>query len=104
LVAFAVSRRTREIGIRMAIGATTRDVLGMFMRQGLRPAWFGLPIGLALSLVMVQTMPGFVTGARFDMRLFVLVVPAIVATVLFATFVPARRASRVNPTEALRYE
>jgi predicted permease len=105
LVAFAVARRTREIGIRMAIGATTTDIVALFLRQGMRPAWVGLPLGLVLSGVIVRVLPALVLSTdRLDVRFYAVVVPAVTGLVMLAAFIPARRAARVNPMVALRYD
>ena len=106
LVAYSATRRTREIGIRMAIGATAPTVLRMVLRQGLALALTGLVIGLAASFGA-----GALLAAAFpsgdDQRDFVslaIVAPVVLIVTMLATYVPARRASRVNPMEALRYE
>jgi len=105
LVSYSVSRRTREIGIRIAIGATYGHVVKMILRQGMRPAWFGLPAGVVLSIVSTRLLPTiFPTGDRYDPRTFAVVVPILLAVTLLAAFVPARRAARVDPTVALRHE
>jgi predicted permease len=106
LVAYAASRRTREIGIRMAIGATRPTVLRMVLRQGLVLALAGLVVGLAASLGAGQLLNAAFPGGdnRQDFVALVLVAPVVFAVTLLATYVPARRASRINPTEALRYE
>jgi predicted permease len=103
LVSYAVSRRTREIGIRIAIGASAGRVLGMILRQGMTPAWFGVPAGLALSAVTARLLPLLAPFTyRIEPWTFFLVVPTLLIVTLFAAFVPARRAARVDPTVALR--
>jgi putative ABC transport system permease protein len=105
LVSYSVSRRTREIGIRIAIGATSARVLNMILRQGMQPAWLGLPIGLVLSVATTRMMPIVLpTTDRTDVRLFLIAAPLLFAVVLLAAFVPARRAAKVDPTIALRCE
>ena len=105
LVSYSVSRRTREIGIRIAIGATYARVLNMILRQGMQPAWLGLPIGLVLSVATTRMMPIVLpTTDRTDVRLFLIAAPLLFAVVLLAAFVPARRAAKVDPTIALRCE
>jgi ABC-type antimicrobial peptide transport system permease subunit len=105
LVSYAVSRRTREIGIRIAIGATYSRILRMVLHEGLTPAYFGVVLGFALSVATarwLQTLVPFshhVDGATYSF-----VVPLILATTVLAAFMPARRAARINPTTALRYE
>jgi predicted permease len=106
LVAYSATRRTREIGIRMAIGATSPTVLRMILRQGLALAVVGLGIGLAASIGAGKLMAAaFPSGDdRQDVLSLVLVTPIVLLVTALATYIPARRASRVNPTEALRYE
>jgi macrolide transport system ATP-binding/permease protein len=103
LVSYAASRRTREIGIRIAIGATYYRVLRMVLRQGLAPALIGLAAGLVLSAVTMQILPRVtLISARNDPRSYFVVVPLLLAVALVASYVPARRAARVDPTIALR--
>src|SRR6266508_5397655 len=107
LVAYAASRRTKEIGIRMAIGADQADVLRMVLRQGTVLAVVGLGAGLLASVVASRALTAFFPrGASgdggTDVAAFVLVASAVLLVTLLAAYVPARRASRVNPTDALR--
>jgi predicted permease len=107
LVAYAAGRRTREIGIRMAIGAQRSTVLRMMMRQGLVLALIGTAIGFALALAAIRTMTSsfiFSFSPANGFLTYLLVVPALLAVTLLAAYIPARRASRVDPTTALRYE
>jgi predicted permease len=106
LVAYAVSRRTREIGIRMAIGANSTTVLRMVLRQGLVLAVVGLLVGLAASIGAGELMrAAFPMGSnQRDFVSLLIVVPIVLAVTGLAVYVPARRASRVNPMQALRYE
>ena len=105
LVSYTVSRRTREIGIRVAIGASYGRVLSMILRQGMMPAVAGLLCGLVLSAATTRALPALVPlGQRYDPRMFFVVVPLLLAVTLFAAFVPARRAASVDPTVALRCE
>ncbi len=106
LVAYAATRRTREIGIRMAIGATAPSVLRMVLRQGVVLAVIGLVLGLAGSIGAGQLLAAaFPTGDdQSDLMSLVFVAPVVLAVTVLATYVPARRASRVNPVDALRYE
>ena len=105
LVSYAVSRRTREIGIRMAVGATHGNVVRMVLRQAMFPVWLGVPLGLALSVVvsslLVSTVP---TDHRITSGTYWLVVPLLVAVTSLAAAVPARHAARISPTVALRCE
>ncbi len=107
LVAYAAGRRTREIGIRMAIGAQRGAVLRMMMRQGLVLALIGTAIGFAAALAATRAMTSsflFSFSASSGSLTYLLVVPALLAVTLLAAYIPARRASRVDPTTALRYE
>ena len=109
LVAYAASRRTKEIGIRMAIGAGRSDVLRMILRQGLVLAVAGLGVGLLASVGARRALGAILPGGsasegRLDVLAFLLVASAVLAATLAAAYVPARRASRVNLTDALRYE
>jgi putative ABC transport system permease protein len=106
LVAYAATRRTREIGIRMAIGANRATVLTMVLRQGIVLAVVGLAIGLAASVGAGELLrAAFPMGDnRRDLVALLLVIPIVLAVTFLAAYVPARRASRVNPMQALRYE
>jgi len=109
LVAYAVSRRTKEIGIRMAIGAGRSAVLRMVLRQGMVLAVAGLGLGLLASVGADRALRAiFADGpggdGRTDVMAFLLVGATVLTVTLLAAYVPARRASRVNPTEALRHE
>jgi predicted permease len=105
LVSYTVSRRTREIGIRIAIGATYVRIVAMVLRQGMTPAWFGLAAGLALSVATSHWMQGIVPFAHHvQASAYYPVVPLLLVVTLAAAFLPARRAARVNPTVALRCE
>jgi len=109
LVAYAAGRRTKEIGIRMAIGADRAIVLRMVLRQGLVLACAGLAVGLLASVgadrVLGAMFPGGSTReGRIDVVAFLLVALAVLAVTLAAAYIPARRASRVNLTDALRHE
>jgi predicted permease len=106
LVAYAASRRTREIGIRMAIGADRASVLGMVLRQGIVLAAAGLVLGLAASVGAGELLrAAFPSGDdQRDIAALLIVIPIVLAVTFLAAYVPAHRASRVNPMQALRYE
>jgi putative ABC transport system permease protein len=106
LVAFAVGRRTREIGIRMAVGADRTAVVQMVLRQGLVLALVGLAVGVAASVGAGQLLQAaFPTGEdQGDIVALLLVVPIVLAVTFLAAYVPARQASRVDPILALRHE
>jgi predicted permease len=105
LVAYNVSRRTREIGIRMAIGAAPTNVLRLMMSKGLVLVGVGIAIGSGLGFAVERAMNAalFNTG-RVDVVAYLVVVPLMLAATLLAAYVPARRASRIAPTLALRCE
>jgi predicted permease len=105
LVAYNVSRRTREIGIRMAIGARPLDVLRLMMGKGLVLAAAGTGIGLAMGLAVERLMNAMLFNAGgIDAVVYLTVVPAMILVTMLAAYVPARKASRIAPTRALRYE
>ena len=105
LVSYSVNRRTREIGIRIAIGASRGRVLTMVLRQGLMPAAAGLLIGMAMSVAVTRLIPLLAPfNYRYDQRWYFLLVPAILGIAVIASLVPARRAAAVDPTVALRCE
>jgi len=106
LVAYAASRRTREIGIRMAIGAERATVVRLVLRQGVALALVGLAIGLVASVAAGRLMAAsFPTGdTPRDLIAQLLVIPIVLAVTFAAAYVPAFQASRINPIEALRQE
>jgi len=105
VISYSVAQRTREIGIRVALGASRREVLSMVMGQGLRLAGLGLAAGLLMALFLNRTLKGLLVGVSTTDPLTLL---ATAATLLFvallASYVPARRATMVDPLVALRYE
>jgi macrolide transport system ATP-binding/permease protein len=105
VVAYNVSRRTREIGIRIALGAARADVLRLVMGRGLVLVGIGTLIGLAMGVGVEQLMNSMVFNAGgVDIVAYVVVVPAMFLVTMLAAYLPARRASRIAPTQALRYE
>jgi ABC-type antimicrobial peptide transport system permease subunit len=104
LMAYAVSRRTREIGIRMAIGGRPGSMLSMILRQGSWPSMAGVAIGIAASVAVGILIQSVFPGTGTDIVTFGLVVPLVVAVALLAAYIPARRASRINPLLALRQD
>jgi putative ABC transport system permease protein len=108
LVAYAATRRTREIGIRMAIGADRATVLRMVWRQGIVLALVGLVVGLAASVgageLLAAAFPQGEQQQQQDVLAFVFVTPIVLVVTFLAAYIPARRASRINPMQALRYD
>ncbi len=105
VMSYAVNQRTQEIGLRMALGARREDILGMVLRSGTVMAISGVGIGLALALVLARLITSllFQTSAT-DPPTFSIVPLLLVAVALLACYLPARRATRVDPMVALRYE
>ena len=104
LMAHAVSRRTREIGIRMAVGAMPGSVVWMFLRQGTLPSTGGVLSGVVASAAVGGLIQSSFPGTGGDIVTYLLVVPLIVVVVALAAYIPARRAARIDPLLALRQE
>jgi predicted permease len=105
VMAYSVSRRTREIGVRVALGAGRSDVLRMILSQGLRTIFIGVAIGIAGSLALTRTVESLLFGVTAtDPLTFGGVTLLLVCAALLACFLPARRATKVDPMVALRYE
>jgi predicted lysophospholipase L1 biosynthesis ABC-type transport system permease subunit len=105
VLSFSVARRTNEIGTRMALGATRGDVLRMVLRQGLGLIGLGLAIGLAGAFAVTRTLTTLLFGVRpTDPYTFGAVAALLFTVGLVASYIPARRATRVDPMVALRYE
>jgi ABC-type antimicrobial peptide transport system permease subunit len=105
VLAYLVSQRTAEIGIRLAIGADRSQVLGMILRQGLTLAALGVLGGLAAALALTRLMAGLLYQVRASDPLTFTVVPVVLLVVaLLASYLPARRATRVSPVIALRMQ
>jgi putative ABC transport system permease protein len=105
VVAYAVSQRTREMGVRIALGARRGNVLRMILSQGFRLALIGVGLGLAASFALTRLMTGLLFGVKpSDPPTFILVTAAVLAVALAACWIPAHRATRVDPFVALRHE
>ncbi|HET9176763.1 MAG TPA: ABC transporter permease [Terriglobia bacterium] len=105
VVAYSVNQRTREIGIRMALGAQKKQVLGLVLRQGNLLTGIGCAIGIVLTLPLPRLFAGMFNGFADHGPLVLIIVPFLVGTVsLLATYIPARRATKVDPMVALRHE
>jgi putative ABC transport system permease protein len=105
VISFAVSQRTREIGVRMALGARPADVLRMILAEGLKLVAAGVVLGVTAALILTRLLEGMVYGVSMkDPLIFLLVNLLVVVVSLAACYVPARRAMRVDPLVALRYE
>ena len=105
VIAYNVTQRTREIGIRMALGAQRTEMLGMILRQSLTLVAIGLTIGLIASLAGTRVMSSLLFGVgATDLFTYALVVGLLGGAALLASYIPARRAMKVDPMVALRYE
>ena len=105
VISYAVSQRTREIGIRVALGAQRRELTRMFVRSGLLLACIGVPIGLAVSAALARVMSSLLFGVTALDPLTYLFVPiVVVAAAALASYLPAKRAAALDPVEALKIE
>jgi ABC-type antimicrobial peptide transport system permease subunit len=105
VTAYSVTQRTREIGIRMALGAGQREVLGLVLRRGSMIVGLGVAVGLAGALLVTRVLRALLFGvSASDPIVFATILAVVSATAWVATYIPARRATRVDPLVALRYE
>ncbi len=107
VVAYMVKQRRREIGVRMAVGASTHNILRMVIAQGMRNVLIGLAVGLAGSLVLTRLIGNSVFGLTemaTDLRIYIVVALVLVAVALIACYLPARLATKIDPSLALRGE
>jgi len=105
VMAYSVSRRTREIGIRIALGASSRDVLHLILQQGARLAIVGSVIGVAGSFLLRRIMASFQYGLSANDPLVLCLVPCLmISVIVLACWLPARRATKIDPKAALRWK
>jgi putative ABC transport system permease protein len=105
VISYSVAQRSKEFGLRMALGAQQNDVLGLVMKQGVLLTVIGVVVGVAAALGLTRLMASLLFGVQPTDALTYLCVPAVLAVVaLLASYIPARRATQVDPMKALRYE
>jgi predicted permease len=104
VVSYAASQKIHEIGVRMALGAQPLDILGLIFREGLLIVAVGLIVGIAAALAVGRVVGSFLTVSAHDPVTYVFVTGVLTVVALAACFIPARRAMRVDPMVALRYE
>ena len=105
IVAYSVSQRTAEIGVRVAIGSSPRDVVSLVLREGLMMAMAGVAVGIPAAYAMTRTFAALLFGVKpTDLFTYVASASGLIALALAASYVPARRAASVDPIVALRTE
>lgn len=105
VIAYAVTQRTREIGIRLALGAAPRSVMSLVVRSGITLTGVGVTLGVAAAVGGTRVLSGMLYGVSpGDPTTFAAIVVLVVAIALAACYLPARRAAHIDPTEALRAE
>jgi putative ABC transport system permease protein len=105
VISYSVARRSKEFGLRMALGARPTNILGLVLKQGVLLTGIGVVVGLIAALILTRLMASLLFGVTSTDAITYLGVSALLAAVaIFATYIPARRATQVDPIKALRYE
>ena len=105
VVSDSVAQQTHYIGVRIALGARATDIFRMVLKEGFVLAAFGIGIGVAAAFALMRLISSLLSEVQtHDMSVFALVTIALFAVILFACYLPARRATKVDPLVALRYE
>jgi len=105
VVSYFVTQRTKEIGIRVALGATTRTVVGLVLKQSLRLTLIGIGLGVGLALVVSRLIASSLVFMRgFDAAAFAAGVLLVASSAMAAAYVPSRRAVQIDPIQTLRYD
>jgi predicted permease len=105
VIAYVAQQRTKEIGIRIALGAASRDVSALFVRHGIVLAGIGIACGVVAAALLTRTMSALLFGvSAYDPLTYAAVALALGGTAVLASYLPARRAARIDPAEALRWE
>jgi putative ABC transport system permease protein len=105
VLSYSVRQRTREIGIRLALGATQRGILSLIVKQGMVLALCGVGLGLVVALGFSRLLSGFLFGVQStDPLTFAAIALLLALVALFASYIPARRAARIDPLISLRSE